>query len=280
MDDDILAATALEASGALPEDVNYAIKSSFLLSFLESAPGTVANLKAVVVMLAGVRFLVWRRVQHEMAVLKNKQALESERLRIAQDIHDDLGSRVTQISLVSAMFLNDLALSTQARSGFQQIKQMSQDLVSSLYETVWAVNPEYDNLAALGDYLCQMVNQLCDKTDLRVRLQVQDLPQEIQVPSHFRHHIIMIAKEAVHNVIKHAGATEVVLHMTFRDTLLEFSIQDNGCGFLPHKSQSGSGLANIKRRVTALGGTCSTESDHGHGTIVRVQIHIKNPDHE
>jgi len=82
--------------------------------------------------------------------------LEQERLRISQDIHDDLGARVTQISLLSAMAQKDSAFSEKARTEFEKISSMSQELISALYETVWTVNPENDNLDAMVNYLARL----------------------------------------------------------------------------------------------------------------------------
>ena len=150
-------------------------------------------------------------MRREMVRLKQQRALEQERLRIAHDIHDDLGARVTQISLLSAMAQDNPAFPEKARADFDKISKMSRELVSALYETVWAVNPENDNLDALGNYLCQMVKQLCERTPLRCRFHVLDLPHEVQVSSQTRHNISMAVKEAVHNIIKHAKASEVTI---------------------------------------------------------------------
>ena len=100
------------------------------------------------------RYLVWRGIRREMLRLKHQRMLEEERLRIARDIHDDLGARVTQISLLSAMAQGNPKFPEPARMDFDRISRMSRELVSALYETVWAVNPENDNLDALANYLC------------------------------------------------------------------------------------------------------------------------------
>ena len=221
------------------------------------------------------RYLVWHRMKREMLRLKNQQALERERLRIAHDIHDDLGARVTQITMVSAMSLHDPTLSDKTREDLNQIKRMSRDLVSALYETVWAVNPEYDNLDALGSYLCQMVNQLCDRTQFHCRLHVSELPHEIQVSSQTRHNITMAVKEAVHNVIKHANGSEVLMNVTWNNSRLDITIQDDGCGFDPQNGPAGNGLTNMRQRMRNIGGNCSIESRPGAGTTVHLHMVIK-----
>ncbi len=229
-----------------------------------------------VILAGGGRYLVWHRMRGEMLRLKNQQALEQERLRIAHDIHDDLGARVTQISLVSAMSQDDPTFPEKARADFDRITQMSRDLVSALYETVWAVNPEYDNLDALGNYLCQMVNQLCERTQFRCRFHVLDLPREVQVSSQIRHNITMVVKEAIHNVIKHAKASEVVMQVSFINGLLDITIQDNGCGVQSVGDHAGNGLTNMKQRMKNIGGKCSIEHKLGFGTTVHMCLIIGN----
>jgi signal transduction histidine kinase len=201
--------------------------------------------------------------------------LEQERLRIAQNIHDDLGARVTQISLLSGMAQSDANLPEKARVDFDSISRMARDLVTALYETVWAVNPENDNLDALGNYLCQMSNQLCSQAQIRCRLHVEHLPHNVQLSSQTRHNISMAVKEAIHNVIKHARASEVTLHAAFSDKWLTVSIKDDGCGFRPGGDLPGNGLTNMKRRVQDLGGTCTIESQPGSGTTVQLGLEVR-----
>lgn len=230
---------------------------------------------AVAASAASIRYLAWHRMRRTMLRLQQEGALERERLRIAQDIHDDLGARVTQISLVSAMAQGNGAFPEKARAEFDRISRMSRDLVSALYETVWAVNPENDNLDAMGTYLCQKINEFCTQAQLRCRLHVVDLPQHVQISSQTRHNISMAVKEVVHNIIKHAHASLVTVHVTFAETLLLISIQDDGCGFDVADVPSGNGLANLKRRLEDIGGACVVESWRGRGTTVQMRLVVK-----
>jgi signal transduction histidine kinase len=234
-------------------------------------------LSFISIMLGTGRYLVWHRMQREMVRLKNAQALEQERLRIAHDLHDDLGARVTEISLLSALLQHNLAFPKEARDEFTRISQMSRELVSSLYQTVWSVNPENDNLDALGNYLCQMVNRMCEQTKIRCRFEIAELPNQIPISSQTRHNIIMAVKEAVHNVIKHAMASEICIHLTYNENLLTISIQDNGRGFQPAERSAGHGLTNMKRRIESVGGMCAVESKLGHGTAVHFRLLLKLP---
>ncbi|HEU5124513.1 MAG TPA: sensor histidine kinase [Verrucomicrobiae bacterium] len=223
------------------------------------------------------RYFSWRRMQLAMAKLQQQNALEQERLRIAQDIHDDLGARVTQISIVSGMAQKDPSVSGKARVEFDRIATMSRDLVSALYETVWAVNPAKDNVEAVGSHLCQRINELCIQAGLRCRLNVSSLPQDVEISSRARHNLSMAANEAVHNVIKHARATLVTVRIIFEDGRLSVVISDDGCGFQMESATSkGYGLTNIQRRLDEIGGACQIESKVGAGTSISLQLGFKS----
>ena len=227
---------------------------------------------------ASVRYLLRRKMQRAMYRLQQQNVLEQERLRIARDIHDDIGARVTQISLVSALALADVADPEKTRAELESISRMSRDLVSALYETVWAVNPENDNLHALGTYLCQKINELCTHAQLRCRLHVAMLPWSIQISSQTRHNISMAVKEAVHNVIKHARASQLTVDVTFSEMLLTVCVQDDGCGFDVVGSTSGNGLVNMKRRLEDMDGSFLIESQPGQGTTVQLRMVLRSLD--
>ena len=177
---------------------------------------------------------------------------------------------------MSAVAHGNPAFPEQARDDFDRITRMSRELVSALYETVWAVNPENDNLDALGNYLCQMVNQHAEPAQLRCRFDVRDLPPNIQVSSHIRHNVTMAVKEAVHNVIKHARASELNMHVKFVGAVLTISLRDDGSGFQPTGEFSGNGLPNMQRRLADIqAGSCKVKSSPGQGTTVALWLPLK-----
>jgi signal transduction histidine kinase len=220
------------------------------------------------------RYVARRRMQRTIAGLQQQRLLENERLRIARDIHDDLGARVTQISLLSAMAQSDEAFPEKARAQFDRISVMSRDLVSALYETVWAVNPENDNLEAMVNYLCERITELCNQSQLRCRLHVAELPKNVVVFSRGRHNISMVLKEAMNNIIKHAKASQVNVRVSLVNGTLELSIEDDGCGFPDKRASAGNGLANMKHRMQEIGGDCRIESSPGKGTTIRLKLDL------
>jgi signal transduction histidine kinase len=110
---------------------------------------------------------------------------------------------------------------------------------------------------------------------LRCRFYISDLPKKAQISSQTRHNLSMAVKEAVHNVIKHARASEVVIHIELDGATLLVSVQDDGCGFqVSEQAASGNGLTNMKRRLEEIGGTCVVESEPGKGTTLRLRLTV------
>ncbi len=216
------------------------------------------------------------RLQVENLELSQQQVLERERIRIAQDIHDDLGAQVTQITLVSAMAertVDDAQASTQ---NFQRITELSRKLVASLYDTVWVVNPENDNLEAVGNYLCQTFKQLASQAGLSCRLEVPMLPSDLPISSHQRHNLAMAVKEATNNLIKHAGASEARMIIKLENSKLNISIEDDGVGFDPKSVRLGSGMGNLSHRLEDIGGSAEVKKCPGTGTQVHLQMPISH----
>ncbi|MCU0785059.1 MAG: sensor histidine kinase [Verrucomicrobia bacterium] len=224
--------------------------------------------------LGGWRYRISRQLQIENARLAQQQELEAERFRIARDIHDDFGARVTQISLLSSESQQKPGLSPEIQADFAAVSEMSRNLVGSLYETVWAISPENDHLDSLGTYICQMANQMCGPAGLKCRLEIPDLPHEVPITSSLRHNLVMTIKEAIHNVIKHAEATEVQIKVQFENGLLAVVVKDNGKGFAPATRRKGNGLLNMERRIHACGGRWTQSSQPGQGTCINIELRL------
>jgi signal transduction histidine kinase len=218
------------------------------------------------------RFQISRQLKVENSRLAQQQVLEAERFRIARDIHDDFGARVTQISLLSSAAQKKQGLNPEAAADFEEVSQMSRDLVGALYETVWAISPENDHLDSLATYLFQMVSQMCAQAVLKCRLHMPDLPHEVPVTSTVRHNLVMTIKEALHNIIKHAQATEVQITLKYENEVLAIEVKDNGKGFDLSSARHGRGLDNMARRMAVLGGRRTQDSRPGGGTSVRIEL--------
>ena len=217
------------------------------------------------------RVIIRARIRHHLARVEQERMVERERLRIARDLHDDLGARLTHISLVSGLAEND-PQSAPARESFRRISSMARDLVAALYQTVWSVNPENDDLESLANFVCQLTERLCEAAGIRCRIHSSALPGRRRVTSEVRHNLTLAVKEAVHNAVKHARGTEITVQIEFADPQLIITVADNGQGFDPASIVPGHGLANMRRRTELIGGTLSVESSSG--TKIRFSVPI------
>lgn len=225
----------------------------------------------------GGRAIIQRRIRQHLAKAGQERMLEQERLRIARDLHDDLGARLTHISLMSGLAEND-PQSAASRESFQRISGMARELVAALYQTVWTVNPEHDNLEALVNYLCQLTQNLAESARIRCRIHSCKVPDQRPVTSEVRHNITLAVKEALNNAVKHSGATEIIVRIEFNEPRLSISITDNGHGFDAAHAPQGNGLKNMQRRMESIGGRGSVHSDAGGGTEVCFEVLIAADD--
>jgi signal transduction histidine kinase len=225
----------------------------------------------LLVAVGSVRYRDWRRMRREIAQIKQEQALDRERIRIAQDIHDDLGARATHILLLSAVGGEHASDADKARGTFEHISKLTHDLVFALYQTVWAVNPEHDHLPSLTDHLCQIAGKLCAAANVRCRLQA-DRFELIPVSSEIRHHISMAVSEAIHNAVKHAHPDEITLFVTTLGSSLEISVRDDGHGFDAHRAELGHGIGNMRARMEQIGGAMTFAAAGNRGTTVQFKV--------
>ncbi len=195
--------------------------------------------------------------------------LARERRRIARDIHDELGAGLTQISLMGEIAQRESMSLPEVRKQVNRLAQKSRDLISTVDELVWTINPRNDTLASLAAYVCQHTQNFLNGSRIRCRLDVSpDLPL-ISVPLHTRHNLFLAVKEALNNAARHSDATEAKVSVKFADPALIISIEDNGRGFEPAQvSGDRNGLANMQERLGEAGGGCKILAVPGRGCRV------------
>jgi signal transduction histidine kinase len=223
--------------------------------------------------IAVVRYVSFRRLRRDMVRLEEQASLHRERARIAKDIHDDLGANLTQIALLGELAQQDRSTPDKAGRRIETISLTARQAIKALDEIVWAVNPRNDTLPHLVDYASQFAVDYLTVAGIRCRLDLpDDIPQR-EVSTDVRHNLFLVVKEALHNIVKHAGATEVRIRMGLGDEGLRFSIEDNGRGFDHPPDHAGAdGLRNMRQRVADVGGRCTIESRPGAGTTVSFDI--------
>jgi len=234
-----------------------------------------AMLAGIAAVAGVVRFITRRRLKRRLRVVEEKLALESERTRIARDIHDQLGANLTHIALLSAAG-QDGSLEV-LRDRFAAISASSNELVQAVDAIVWAVNPRHGTLESLARYLTRFAEDFLAPAEPRLRL---DVPVELPaVPLHpeMRHNIFLAAREALNNCVRHSAAKEIQLRLKVDGKTLTILIEDDGRGLDPAASEDGDGLGNMHRRLAEVGGICKISSAPGRGTTVTFTIPLAIP---
>lgn len=226
---------------------------------------------------AVVRYVTVRRLRLKVRQLEQENALQRERARIAQDIHDDIGARMTQISLLTELTQQALSNPVQASEHVTQIAGMTRLGMKALDEIVWAVNPRNDTLQDLLDYGAQYAADFLGAAGVRCRVDFPETPLTQNLPADVRHALLMVLKEALNNVVKHAQATEVWLRVRCENGELRWGIEDNGKGFATVPDHAlADGLRNMRERLAELGGTCVLETSPGAGVKILFVLPLKD----
>ena len=262
--------SACNADGAWSADLR-ALKISVEPYLWETTP---FRLLAVLVGLGGLggaaRFVERRRYKRRLARLEMQHAIERERLRISQDMHDDIGSILTQVSQLSDLGQSDPVSAVATQKQFERIGQQARTAVQSLDEIVWATNPKNDNLPQFVEYVCRFADECFEAGTIRCWQEVPTNLPHLPLRTDVRHDVFLAVKEAFNNALKHSRATEIWLRLELRGDEVIISIKDNGRGFAPQSvAAGGNGLGNMKMRLAECGGRTVFFTAPGHGTEIK-----------
>jgi signal transduction histidine kinase len=211
-------------------------------------------------------FLAYRyRVRHLLE-------LERVRTRIATDLHDDIGSSLTQIAIMSevAQQHGDHQSATEPLS---HIANLSRELVDSMSDIVWAINPKRDHLVDLTQRMRRFANDTLEAADIEVVFHTPQQGPDTELTADVRREVFLVFKESVNNIVKHAECRHVDVRVDLRGHELYVDLRDDGCGFLiQENSNHGHGLASMKERAARLGGHLEVESEPDKGTMLRLIV--------
>lgn len=218
----------------------------------------------VILLVLSILFSLYRyRLYHLMN-------LERMRLRIASDLHDDVGTNLSSIVISSQIIERDGTLPAGIRSQLHDIRLVAATTQDMMRDIVWMLNPSNDSL---DEFILKM-------KETAPRL-LGDVPCTFVVPAgrlfekvsiEFKRNVFLIFKEALTNIARHSGATHAAIHVSYTDGTFILQIKDNGRGFDAHQSFSGSGMGNLKRRAELLGGRIEFIRPAEEGTVVTLSV--------
>jgi len=217
--------------------------------------------------LAAVSAVLWTLYQYRI-----KKILEMERLRvrIAGDLHDDVGTNLSSIQITSQIMERQASLSEQDRTQLREISAIATSTQEMMRDIVWMLNPRNDTL---DDFLLKM-KEVAARLLQNVRYTFVAPNGQLldKVSIEFKRNIFLIFKEALNNIVRHAAATEAVIRVEQSGATFSLEIRDNGKGFDANVAATGNGLTNIRRRAEQIGGSIEITSKKGEGTVVSLSV--------
>ncbi|HWF18566.1 MAG TPA: ATP-binding protein [Verrucomicrobiae bacterium] len=201
---------------------------------------------------------------------ERQRALEEERARIAQDLHDDLGSGITEMGMLVALMKSTCTPDEKRNRYLEQVHEKSQEMVTALDEIVWAMNPRHNVLGSLVSYFSLYADRFLGLAKISWRLEKPLGAPDRVVDSRHRYQLFLAFKEALTNIVRHSHASEVRISIHAEEEHLRLTIVDNGSGFSAEMhTDEMNGVINMRRRVEKLGGKFELISEIGSGTTLR-----------
>jgi signal transduction histidine kinase len=207
--------------------------------------------------------------------VEQQRVLEQERARVARDLHDELGSDLTEVGMLLARAQSAATLPERRERYLEQTGAKARQMVTALDEIVWAMNPRHDSLGSLTSYFCLHADRFLGLAGVTWRLEEAVGAPDLAVDSRRRHQLFLAFKEALTNVVRHAQATEVRFRLAVTAGEVQLTVTDNGRGLpatLPGEGMDGVG--NLRARCEKLGGRFEIESAPGRGTTVRFGVPV------
>lgn len=210
--------------------------------------------------------------------------VERMRFRIATDLHDDIGTSLSEIAITSDVARQSVKTSPEETEALlQRIAATSRSLLDSMNDIVWAIKPDSDGLEDLIFRMQEFALRILEAKGIDVRFEKADesVLARLRLPMDVRRNLYLIFKEIVANVVKHASCSSVVIRVHLLPNpklrtaqMLTIVVRDNGVGFDAASTARGNGLKNMRQRATAIGATVSVESGSGTGTIAKVEVPV------
>lgn len=215
----------------------------------------VALLLLAVIVLITYR-LAQQKARRKLRLLEKKIAIDAERNRISADMHDEIGSGITHIALLSELIQNQQKEGVELKNDIHMIATSARSLVQSMSEIIWAMNPQNDTLENLLAYTREQSQRYFESFEILFDISFPDAVPDIRLNNEQRRNLYLVTREALNNALKHSGANAIQLKLTITGTACCFTVSDNGKGIRERMNRPGSnGLTNMKKRMSEIGGT-------------------------
>ena len=199
--------------------------------------------------------------------------LERVRTRIATDLHDDIGSSLSQIAVLSEVARRQANRGEAGTSNqLSLIARISRESVDAMSDIVWAINPQRDSLGDLTGRMRRFAGEIFPGRDIEFNFRAWVPEQDIKLGADVRRQTFLIFKECVNNIVRHSACTEADIELRLDGPWLVMKLVDDGKGFDPAEAKAGHGLASMRRRAAALGGQLQIDSNRGRGTVVTLRF--------
>lgn len=209
---------------------------------------------------------------HRYRVLKLLD-IERVRIHIAADLHDDIGSNLTQIAILSEVAQSRLLhADTHVTTPLSSIARISRESVASMSDIVWAINPKRDRLMDLVRRMRRLANEVLANRGIQVQFHAPDGEQDPKLGAEVRHDLFLVFKEALHNAVRHSACGKMDIELRLERSCLLLRVADDGHGFDRENCGEGQGLGNMRRRAANLGSELEVRSRPGAGTEVELRV--------
>ncbi len=198
--------------------------------------------------------------------------LERVRTRIATDLHDDIGASLSLIAMLSEVAQRHLPRgNSSVAEPLSSIATASRELVDSMSDIVWAINPRKDRFSELVKRMRRFASEAFTSRDIALKFEAPE-DHDFKLGADARREIFFIVKESVNNIARHSGCTEAAIILSVQNGSLLLELRDNGEGFVPSQATEGNGLTSMRERARRLGGEFELETANNCGTTLKLRV--------
>jgi signal transduction histidine kinase len=226
-------------------------------------------LSLVGVAIAGLIYFIHRLRVHRLL------AMEKVRTRIARDLHDDMGSTLSTINILSEMAKMKVAQDAQKTGEYlEKISDNSSRMMEAMDDIVWSINPTNDSMQRITARMREFATGVLEAKNIDFSFKVDERVIDLKLDMEARRDLFLVFKEAVNNLAKYAQCTRADIDIVIHKNRLVMTIRDNGTGFDVQQADSGNGLINMKKRAQSLRGSLDIDSAAGAGTVVTLNVPV------